>query len=147
MAEDSASSVTNLAASTEASTDKTGKPDLVIPAELSRLVELWNSLPPDIAKPVESRELPSLCSACESVQQSKEAAHIRELLSNSEAVIEAVKCSPFVHGKPWFSLNWLLKRESDGPQWNIEKLAAGRYQNKPAANSRAAQTMEALSSF
>lgn len=135
------------AASSEQPPDQKRKPDLVIPADLSRLVERWNSLPPDIAKPVESRELPSLCSAWESIHQSKEAAHARELLSDSEAVIEAVVGSPFVHGKPWFSLTWLLKRERDGPQRNIEKLAAGCYRDKPAANGRAAQTMDALRSL
>ncbi|NQV22850.1 MAG: hypothetical protein HQ518_00660 [Rhodopirellula sp.] len=133
--------------SPETTLDPKRTPDLVIPAELSRLVEQWNSLPPDIAKPVESRELPSLCSAWESIHRSQKAANARELLSDSEAVIEAVRGSPFVHGKPWFSLSWLLRRERDGPKWNIEKLAAGYYRDEPAANGRANQTLEALSSF
>ena len=123
------------------------KPDLIVPAELARMVELWNSFPPGMAASVTTAELPGLCATWERIEQDTSAGPVRELLHDAEAVIDDVRASFFLHGKPWFTLAWLLKRERDGPLLNVQKLAAGQYRDDPAEAAGVSVTLEALQDF
>lgn len=128
-------------------TESRGKPDLTIPAEVSRLVEAWNALPPGVVTSVNPSELPALCSAWERLEKDRTADNARELLRRPQDIVEELRASSFLRGEAWFRLSWLLKRERDGPQFNVEKLAAGCYRDGVTSTGGAAQTIEALNDF
>lgn len=123
------------------------KPDLMIPPEVARLVDAWNGLPPGIVPPVKPSELPALCSAWGRLLPDQTADNARELLSRPEGIVEELRASKFLRGESWFRLAWLFKRERDGPEFNIEKLAAGCYRDGATSTAGAAQTIDALNDF
>ncbi|MDA0591537.1 MAG: hypothetical protein O2820_06225 [Planctomycetota bacterium] len=122
-------------------------PDLMIPAEVVRLVEAWNDLPAGIVTPVNPSELPALCSAWQRLEKDRTADNARELLSRPEDIVEELRASKFLRGKSWLTLPWLLKRERDGPQFNVEKLAAGCYRDGATSTAGADKTLDALTDF
>lgn len=123
------------------------KPDLVIPPEVARLAEAWNALPTNIVPPVKQSELPALCSAWERLLTDRTADNARELLSQPECILEELRASSFLRGESWFRLAWLLKRERDGPQFNVEKLAAGCYRDGATSTAGGEKTIDALREF
>ncbi len=66
---------------------ETREPDLIVPCELAGLLDGLQDLLPSVAASVRENELPEL--------------------------VEAVRRSNFLHGKPWFSVEWLLKRSRE----------------------------------
>jgi hypothetical protein len=124
-----------------------GDTNLVIPPDLNLLVERWNLLPAEIARQIKPSALPALCSAWQCIASDEKAANARDLVRDSEAVIEAAREATFLHAKPFFTLAWLLKRERDGPLWNIEKLADGCYRDRQSTAEGRGQTIEALCTF
>lgn len=129
----------------DADDTRPAEPDLIVPAELARLIDAWNSLPPNIAPTVQAREHAALCAAWRRIEDDSTPVRVRELLHDPDALIDDVRESAFLHGQSWFRLDWLLKSPRDGPLWNVEKLADGRYRNGPAIE--ADSTLSALASL
>ncbi|MBI1309667.1 hypothetical protein GC176_00025 [bacterium] len=129
----------------DADDTRPAEPDLIVPAELARLIDAWNSLPPNIAPTVQPREHATLCAAWRRIEDDSTADRVRELLHDPDALIDDVRESAFLHGQPWFRLDWLLKRPRDGPLWNVEKLADGRYHDGRTGD--ADSTLSALASL
>lgn len=101
------------------------EPDVIVPAALGTLLDALVGLPPDVAPRAGPHELAELARVWEHVLKADAVALQR--LHDTESFVDAVRRASFAHGKPWFSLAWLLKRERDGPSWNFCKLLDGAY--------------------
>ena len=103
-----------------------------IPREelLDRLVECWNTLPPEVAPRVAKPRASAILRGWASVQRDPEA---RDYFADAEALVAHVRQSPFLHGQGWFRFTWLFARGKDR-EWNIVKIFEGRY--KAGANQQ-----------
>lgn len=115
-----------------------------MPRELGALLDALCEVPPGIAPTVRENELPELVELWERARRDNSAALSR--LDDVAEFVEAVRRANFAHGKPWFSVAWLLKRVREGPTRNFEKLLDGAYRDdERAANGR--RSLDAIDDF
>ena len=104
--------------------------DAVLPAGLVSLVEQWNALDEGIAPRCRN---PGSAAILKGWQAAHKNPDLREYLAHPEAIVEAIRGSPFCHGKSWFRLPWLFAKGSDRREWNLEKLMDGAYRQRNAS--------------
>lgn len=104
--------------------------------KLDELIQVYESVP--WLTPPRDKRAAGLLQAWKAALTGKRAAEYRELLADVGAIQTALtKSQRFMHDKSNLCrLEWLLKRESNGPELNLAKVLAGALQgsvgNKPA---------------
>jgi hypothetical protein len=106
------------------------------------LVDLWNAQAPAWCRRVRTAS-DRLCAAIDRAYR-----HLPER-RDWEEVLAEIEQSPFLHGKPWVTLDWLLKTGKDESVENYVKIRNGNFHDDtpPGLDATARRNLEVIKRF